>query len=88
MWMCCWWRCSHRRAERVPDLTWVDLDGDRCRLRAESLEDDATVIASILAMESDDGDEAEVYVTEGQARDLIDWLTEALAAGAERRDAS
>lgn len=63
-------------------LEWTDVDGDKARLGADP--DDIggePVLASLSVFDSETGgQESAVYVDEDDARRIIAWLTERLAA--------
>lgn len=59
------------------DLAWTDAQGDRFLIERDEMVSHPEVIAGIL-VGSTDGEEAAVWVTRDQARDLCFWLWERL----------
>jgi hypothetical protein len=71
-----------------PNLVWKDFEGDAFSIEPDADDRDQTVIASILVGDHADGEEAGVYVTEEQARNLVGWLMSLLLAAEQRRKGS
>lgn len=73
--------------KRIPDLRWVDEDGDVCWLTTGRDEiGDTGNIAALSIKDGDNGRESAVYVTPEYAPVLIAWLQEAVATASTRED--